>query len=91
MTDFDTRPLPAERDVVAPDGSDVRILLGLGGGGMAHFELAPGRTAGAAANVSRSAPSMGEFHELAENNVGSRVPQRCGLFLHTRREPFRRC
>jgi mannose-6-phosphate isomerase-like protein (cupin superfamily) len=47
MTDFDTRQLPAARDVVAPDGSDVRILLGLAGGGMAHFELAPGRTAGA--------------------------------------------
>jgi mannose-6-phosphate isomerase-like protein (cupin superfamily) len=47
MTDFDTKLLPAERDVVAPDGSDVRILLGLAGGGMAHFELAPGRTAGA--------------------------------------------
>jgi len=47
MTDFDTKLLPAERDVVAPDGSDVRILLGLAGGGMAHFELAPGQTAGA--------------------------------------------
>jgi len=47
MTDFDTKQLPAARDVVAPDGSDVRILLGLAGGGMAHFELAPGRTAGA--------------------------------------------
>ena len=47
MTDFDTRPLPARRDVVAPDGSDVRILLGLAGGGMAHFALAPGATSGA--------------------------------------------
>ena len=36
--------LPAARDVVAPDGSDVRILLRLGGGSMAHFELAGGRT-----------------------------------------------
>jgi mannose-6-phosphate isomerase-like protein (cupin superfamily) len=35
---------PAARDVVAPDGSDVRILLRLAGGSMAHFELAPGRT-----------------------------------------------
>jgi mannose-6-phosphate isomerase-like protein (cupin superfamily) len=33
--------------VVAPDGSDVRILLGLAGGGMAHFELGPGRTSAA--------------------------------------------
>src|SRR6202167_5246900 len=36
--------LPAARDVVAPDGSDVRVLLRLGGGSMAHFELAGGRT-----------------------------------------------
>ncbi len=35
--------LPAAPDVVAPDGSDVRVLLGLSAGGMAHFELAPGR------------------------------------------------
>ena len=44
MTNFDTKPLPAERDDIAPDGSDVRILLGLTGGGMAHFQLAPGLT-----------------------------------------------
>lgn len=44
MAHFETKQLPIERDVVAPDGSDVRILLGLKGGGMAHFELAPGQT-----------------------------------------------
>jgi mannose-6-phosphate isomerase-like protein (cupin superfamily) len=44
MTGFADKRLPAARDVVAPDGSDVRILLGLSGGGMAHFELAPGQT-----------------------------------------------
>jgi len=43
-TKFEARLLPKERDVVAPDGSDVRILLGLKGGGMAHFELGPGQT-----------------------------------------------
>jgi mannose-6-phosphate isomerase-like protein (cupin superfamily) len=41
---FDTMRLPAARDVVAPDGSDVRVLLRLAGGSMAHFELAGGRT-----------------------------------------------
>lgn len=41
---FDTKQLPVKPDVVALDGSDVRILLGLEGGGMAHFELAPGQT-----------------------------------------------
>ena len=40
---FDTRHLPNEVTVVAPDGSDVRVLLGLSAGGMAHFELAAGK------------------------------------------------
>jgi mannose-6-phosphate isomerase-like protein (cupin superfamily) len=44
MTPFDTKPLPARRDAVAPDGSDVRLLLALTGGSLAHFELAPGQT-----------------------------------------------
>lgn len=43
MTDFMTKRLPVDRDVVAADGSDVRILLGLAGGEMAHFSLAPGQ------------------------------------------------
>ena len=41
MSDFQTKRLPMARDDVAPDRSDVRILLGLKGGGMAHFELGP--------------------------------------------------
>jgi mannose-6-phosphate isomerase-like protein (cupin superfamily) len=44
MQTFETTRLPVERDQVAPDGSDVRVLLGLRGGGMAHFELPPGQT-----------------------------------------------
>ncbi len=44
MATFETKELPANRDAVAPDGSDVRILLGLKGGGMAHFSLGPGQT-----------------------------------------------
>ena len=42
MQPFRSMRLPGERSSVAPDGSDVRVLLGLAGGGMAHFELAPG-------------------------------------------------
>ena len=42
--DFETVPLPDAVDVVAPDGSDVRLLPRLAGGGMAHFTLAPGIT-----------------------------------------------
>jgi mannose-6-phosphate isomerase-like protein (cupin superfamily) len=44
MTDFATKRLAADADVVAPDGSDVRILLGLAGGGAAHFQLGSGKT-----------------------------------------------
>lgn len=43
-TEFSTKYLPAQRDGVAPDGSDVRLLLRLKGGSMIHFELAPNRT-----------------------------------------------
>lgn len=45
MSDFATMRLPASPTVVAPDGSDVRVLLGLPGGGMAHFALAAGQVA----------------------------------------------
>ena len=39
--------LPAATDLLAPDGSEVRLLLSLAAGGMAHFRLA-------AAQVSRA-------------------------------------
>ena len=45
MNDFSSLTLPLKPTVVAPDGSDVRVLLGLAGGGMAHFELAAGQVA----------------------------------------------
>jgi mannose-6-phosphate isomerase-like protein (cupin superfamily) len=45
MNAFATMRLPTARTTVAPDGSDVRVLLGLAGGGMAHFELGAGQTA----------------------------------------------
>jgi hypothetical protein len=41
---FETKTLPAQPDATSPDGSDVRILLTLRGGGTAHFELAPDET-----------------------------------------------
>jgi len=43
--DFRTLMLPTDATVTAPDGSAVRVLLGLQAGGMAHFELAAGQTA----------------------------------------------
>lgn len=44
---FATQALPARPTVQAPDGSDVRVLPALAGGGLAHFSLAPGQVAGA--------------------------------------------
>jgi mannose-6-phosphate isomerase-like protein (cupin superfamily) len=50
MANFETMTLPAEPDVLAPDGSQVRILLRLDGGSMAHFRLEPGQTSIAVAH-----------------------------------------
>jgi mannose-6-phosphate isomerase-like protein (cupin superfamily) len=35
------KELPTEFDAIAPDGSEVRLLLGLQGGSVAHFALRP--------------------------------------------------
>jgi mannose-6-phosphate isomerase-like protein (cupin superfamily) len=42
---FDTKRLSERPDAIAPDGSEVRLLLRLGRGSMAHFRLGPGETA----------------------------------------------
>jgi mannose-6-phosphate isomerase-like protein (cupin superfamily) len=39
MSRFETMHIPSAPFTIAPDGSDVRLLLGLPGGSMAHFEL----------------------------------------------------
>jgi mannose-6-phosphate isomerase-like protein (cupin superfamily) len=44
MASFETMTLPKEPTVLAPDGSEVRVLLQLPGGSMAHFRLRPGQT-----------------------------------------------
>ena len=44
MSKFATKSLPALPDLLAPDGSAVRVLLAARGGSMAHFELAAGKT-----------------------------------------------
>ncbi len=41
---FETKLLPATSDAVAPDGSDVRVLLATTRGSLAQFELAPDET-----------------------------------------------
>jgi mannose-6-phosphate isomerase-like protein (cupin superfamily) len=44
---METKLLPTEPDAIAPDGSKVRVLLGVDGGSMAHFELGAGQTSAA--------------------------------------------
>ena len=39
---FASKMLSAKADATAPDGTAVRLLLSLGGGSMAHFELPAG-------------------------------------------------
>ena len=43
MSELEVKTLPVERTAVAPDGSDVRVLLRRPGGSMAHFQLAAGQ------------------------------------------------
>jgi mannose-6-phosphate isomerase-like protein (cupin superfamily) len=45
MTAFPTQTLPVAPDVIAPDGSEVRILCALSRGSMAHFTLPAGAVA----------------------------------------------
>ena len=52
MVSFETMALPAEPTVLAPDGSEVRVLLQLAGGSLAHFRLQPGQTSIAVAHRS---------------------------------------
>ena len=47
---FATRQIDAAPDVIAPDGSEVRILCQTSRGSMAHFTLAPGAIAKAVAH-----------------------------------------
>jgi mannose-6-phosphate isomerase-like protein (cupin superfamily) len=47
MSRFETKRLPSAPTVTAADGSDVRVLLGLRGGGMAHFRLAASQVSAA--------------------------------------------
>ena len=50
MTEFRTARIPESPSEMAPDGSTVRVLLGLAGGGMAVFELPAGQTSTAVAH-----------------------------------------
>ena len=59
MRDFATKQMSTTPEHVAPDGSDVRELLSLQGGGLAHFELAAGQTSIAVAHQTVEETVMG--------------------------------
>ena len=50
MSSYMTKRHPISPDGVAIDGSEVRNILDLKGGGVAHFELEPGKTSNAVAH-----------------------------------------
>ncbi|MCW5752686.1 MAG: hypothetical protein KIT81_16245 [Alphaproteobacteria bacterium] len=52
MSDLTRKSLPGPYDVLAPDGSEVRVLLSLAGGSMAHFTLRPEQVSQAVAHRS---------------------------------------
>ena len=43
MRAFEHRQLPAQADLTAPDGSEVRLLCQVSRGSMAHFTVGPGK------------------------------------------------
>jgi mannose-6-phosphate isomerase-like protein (cupin superfamily) len=47
---LETKKLPENPDATAPDGSEVKILLALKSGSMAHFELKAGKVSHAVAH-----------------------------------------
>lgn len=84
MTIFADKHLPMQPDAVAPDGSDVRLLLQLGRGSMAHFELGPGRTSKAV--VHRTVEEIWYFlsgrgqmwrHQQGESHIVDLYPGIC--------------
>ena len=46
----ETRVLPADHDAIAPDGSEIRTLVALGGGSLCHCTLPGGATSRAVLN-----------------------------------------
>jgi mannose-6-phosphate isomerase-like protein (cupin superfamily) len=86
MAAFETKILPGDPDDVAPDGSDVRVLLRLQGGSMAHFQLGPGETSTAVAlkgieEIWFFLSGEGEMWRMQENEPGRTVKIRPGICL----------
>jgi mannose-6-phosphate isomerase-like protein (cupin superfamily) len=82
MSAFVSRHLSAAPDVIAPDGSEVRILASATRGSMAHFSLSPGQVSKAVAHRTveevwyfiagrgRMWRKLGEHEELTDIRAG---------------------
>src|SRR2546429_8809328 len=86
MPPFDTKRLSVVRDGIAPDGSDVRVLLALGSGSMAHFELPPGQTSKAVTHRTVEEiwfflSGRGEMWRMQNGQPETIVPGAKGVFV----------
>jgi mannose-6-phosphate isomerase-like protein (cupin superfamily) len=93
MSVFATKPLSEQPDYLAPDGSEVRLLVEGSHGGMAHFRLDPGHTSTAVAHKSVEEiwfflSGEGEFWRKSKDaeeiisvrhNMSIRIPPRTGF------------
>ena len=83
MPAFAAKPLGAEIDATAPDGTAVRLLMSLRGGSMAHFELPAGAVSHAVAHRSVEEiwyvfSGKGEIWRMAGEDAAV-TPMRAGL------------
>jgi mannose-6-phosphate isomerase-like protein (cupin superfamily) len=93
---FETRRIGGEPDVIALDGSQVRLLCGLGRGGMAVFSLKPQQVSRAVAHRTieeiwyfvagrgRFWRRLGETEEIAEVEAGISVSIPTGVHFQYR-------
>jgi mannose-6-phosphate isomerase-like protein (cupin superfamily) len=96
MTSFSTKHLPDLPDAIAPDGSEVRVLLQLERGSLAHFKLLPGQASLAVAHHTIEElwyflqgkgemwRKLGEREEVVEVEPGVAISLPCGTHFQFR-------
>ena len=84
MNSFATRTLPTDPTVTAPDGSDVRVLLALRGGGIVRCDGIVAQLLSIGDIVRRTAPGVEQPGPLARG--GRKQPARGGKALRALRD-----
>ena len=94
--DFETKRISAKHDVIAPDGSEVRVLCQLSRGGLATFSLAPNAVSKAVAHRSieevwyfisghgRVWRKLGDHEEVVEVGPGISISIPTGTYFQFR-------